>query len=99
MFIKLNKWINMINVSTLSGDKKNYQFEWNYYKDILKYVRDKKYPEFGNEKMPYVVYVQNDIKLFHKGLELILDDEINFKNLTTIHFIQCNKMYLFSEML
>ena len=77
----------MISIQTLSGEKKTVYLNENdvYYKDILKYVRDNKYPEWDptninpKKEEGYRIYVKSITKLFHNGLQLMDDKEINFK--------------------
>ena len=75
----------MVQLELLSGHIHQYiTFEENdrIYRDLLKPNRIKpfsKYPEFDpNIQDIYKILVKTDIKLFSNGLEINLDDEINF---------------------
>ena len=88
----------MIQLETLSGEiyQQIYVNETDEkYRDIIKYIRiPTNYPEYKPEDSPeklelYTIYVQTNIKLFNKGCEINLDDEIDYDNAILQIYFNC----------
>ena len=93
----------MINLETLSGELYqtiNLNEDDRYYKDLLRLVKKipTKYPEHGcNKHNLYEIYTKICIKLFNKGCEINLDNEIDFMSnvlqINVNYIYVCNRMF------
>ena len=85
----------MIQLETLSGEiyQQIYVKETDEkYRDIIKYVRrPTNYPEHKPYEPSdyYTIYVQTNIKLFNKGCEINLDEEIDYDYSTLQIYFNC----------
>ena len=93
----------MINLETLSGEPFqtiHLNEDDRYYKDLLRFVKKipTKYPDYKciNHNL-YEIYTKICIKLFNKGCEINLDNEINFEsNVLQVNInykYVCNRMF------